>query len=312
MGLHRVTDVPDWFTEALADRPVVTHLDGSEVRTACRTWGAAGDPLVVLVHGGAAHAGWWDHVAPFLTAHRRVVALDLAGHGDSGWVRDYSLALWTRQVVEVVRHESPDAPAVLVGHSLGGAVAMLAAHDLGPAVAGLLMVDTEIPVDRADFTRPEWVAPTTRRVVPDRAALVARFRTLPSDDGHLPYVTRHVAEGSVTAVEGGWSWKFDPRFFGHDRLGLDDVRPLAHADLTVVRGGHGLVDDDLARRTAEALGRPHDPVTVPGSGHHVPLDQPVALTALVALAARTWSPATTPPTTRPTTTGTARVPEGAR
>ena len=27
------------------------------------------------MHGGAAHSGWWDHVAPQLTSHR-VVALD--------------------------------------------------------------------------------------------------------------------------------------------------------------------------------------------------------------------------------------------
>ena len=294
MGLHRVTPAaPAWFTDALTHPPRREDVAGSEVLTACRTWGPVDAPTIVLVHGGAAHAAWWDHVAPGLAHEHRVVAMDLAGHGDSGRLPAYTLASWSRQVVEVVRARTTPAPVLLVGHSMGGVVAMLAAHELGADVAALVMVDAEVPLDRADFTRPEWSAPVSLRTYPDRASIVARFRTLPTDEGHLPYVVRHVAEQSVTPAPGGWTWKFDPVFFGHDRLGVDDLAPL-DAPVTIVRGEHGLVPPALADRIAHDLGHPHPPVTILGSGHHVPLDEPVALSAVIALAARTWCPSPRP------------------
>ena len=47
-----------------------------------------GDPkrTLVLLHGGAAHAHWWDFVAPELAPYGQVVALDFRGHGGSDWV----------------------------------------------------------------------------------------------------------------------------------------------------------------------------------------------------------------------------------
>lgn len=277
---------PAWFSNALAEVPRHDTVAGDLGPTACRRWGRPGDPLIVLIHGGAAHAGWWDHIAPALAAHHRVVAPDLAGHGDTAPSATYSYDAWSRQVVDVVRDEEPFGPALLVGHSMGGAVALAAAEKLGRAASGVLMVDTEIPVTRESFTRPAWTPTNAHRVHADRAGLVARFRTLPADEDHLDYVTAHVAEHSVASTSGGWAWKFDPRFFNHDRIGLDDLRPLA-CPVTIVRGENGLVEEPLAREAAIRLGHPHHPVTIPGSGHHVPLDQPVALAAVIAHAART-------------------------
>src|SRR6185369_15349988 len=51
-------------------------------------WGSAEKPPMLLLHGGSAHAHWWDFVAGDLTATHRVLALDLRGHGDSGWPAD--------------------------------------------------------------------------------------------------------------------------------------------------------------------------------------------------------------------------------
>src|SRR2546421_9793931 len=78
-----MTSPPAWFSAAL-DAPVregTTTVDGASI--AYRAWGNPDGRSIVLVHGGAAHSRWWDHIAPLLTDGWRVVAVDLSGHGDS-------------------------------------------------------------------------------------------------------------------------------------------------------------------------------------------------------------------------------------
>ncbi|WP_170231400.1 alpha/beta fold hydrolase [Pseudonocardia kunmingensis] len=83
-----------------------------------RAWGAAGPLVLVLVRGGGAHSPWWDYIGPLLATLRRVVALDLTGHGDSGRRPEYSRACWAEGSSP---WPTPAAPApVVVGHSMGG------------------------------------------------------------------------------------------------------------------------------------------------------------------------------------------------
>src|SRR3954466_9403501 len=114
-------DVPAWFSRALATAPEHRDVEVDGTRVHYRAWGPAGAPGLVLVHGGAAHSGWWDHVAPLLSSHR-VVALDLSGHGDSGRREIYDMRQWAREIVTVTEAEALDRP-VVVGHSMGGWVA---------------------------------------------------------------------------------------------------------------------------------------------------------------------------------------------
>ena len=105
MTLRVQTDTavpPAWFTEALA-APVserVASQDG--VPVAYRMWGGPSGRGIVLVHGGGAHSRWWDHIAPLLAADRRVIAIDLSGHGDSGRRESYTIDRWAREVLAVV------------------------------------------------------------------------------------------------------------------------------------------------------------------------------------------------------------------
>src|SRR6266699_6796291 len=85
---------PAWFLAAL-EADVQTGsvtVDGTSI--SYRAFGPPADSGIVLVHGGAAHARWWDHIAPLLARGRRVVALDLSGHGDSDRRDAYNLDLW--------------------------------------------------------------------------------------------------------------------------------------------------------------------------------------------------------------------------
>src|SRR5204862_5907972 len=45
-------------------------------------------PALILLHGIARHAHTFDHIAPQFSRRYRVIAVDMRGHGDSGWSAD--------------------------------------------------------------------------------------------------------------------------------------------------------------------------------------------------------------------------------
>ena len=93
-------------------------------------WRVLGDPAhppLVLLHGFAAGSGHWRGNAHAIAAAGwRVYGLDLVGFGASSqpalWLDN---RLWARQVQGFLE-EVVQAPAVVVGHSLGGLVALSA------------------------------------------------------------------------------------------------------------------------------------------------------------------------------------------
>jgi len=111
----RTSAGPRWFRTALANAPEhrTARVAGAEVRVRC--WGREGLPGVVLVHGGAARSGWWDHIAPYLVGSHRVVALDLTGHGDSEWRTHYAMGLWAQEVIAAAEAGGAVVPPVVVG-----------------------------------------------------------------------------------------------------------------------------------------------------------------------------------------------------
>ena len=58
-------------------------------------YGTAGRRPMLCVHGGAAHAHWFDFVAPGLSRDHHVLAHDLRGHGDSAWADPHTYSFKT-------------------------------------------------------------------------------------------------------------------------------------------------------------------------------------------------------------------------
>jgi pimeloyl-ACP methyl ester carboxylesterase len=100
-----------------------------------------GSPALVFVHGWSCDRGYWREQLGSFSERYQVVAIDLAGHGESGVGR----AAWTMpafgdDVVAVV--EQLALPAiVLIGHSMGGDVILDAALKLADRTVGLVWVD---------------------------------------------------------------------------------------------------------------------------------------------------------------------------
>lgn len=101
-----------------------------------------GETAVIFIHGGFADRSYWSNqVNPFSKKYR-VIALDLAGHGESGKNRKkWDLPSFAQDVRAVMEKENIRR-AVLVGNSLGGPVAMETALLLPGKVIGIVPVDT--------------------------------------------------------------------------------------------------------------------------------------------------------------------------
>jgi pimeloyl-ACP methyl ester carboxylesterase len=134
----------------------------------------SGEPAVILVHGWASDANYWQEQFAALQAHYTVVAVNLAGHGGSGSNRsDWSIQNYAGDVAAVAR-EIPNQHLVLVGHALGATVALAAVPLIGPRVSGVIAVDALRSVGEPPMP-PQDVA---RRVAPFRADFVGETRKL--------------------------------------------------------------------------------------------------------------------------------------
>jgi pimeloyl-ACP methyl ester carboxylesterase len=123
------------------------ELAVGDVTLAFREIGGDRGVPVVLLHALGSGAATWDGFAARLAARgRRVIALDLRGHGASSWTETYSLAAMRDDVLGFLDGRGIDR-ADLVGHSMGGAVAVLVAQRAPGRVRRLVVEDAPPPPD---------------------------------------------------------------------------------------------------------------------------------------------------------------------
>ncbi len=104
--------------------------------------GGQGEPIL-LIHGMPTSSYLWRHVMPLLDPRFRVLAVDLAGFGDSDKPKDADLSIvaqaqYLRVLMDAVRWQS----GVVVGHDIGGGIAQLIAINEPTRVSKLVLIDT--------------------------------------------------------------------------------------------------------------------------------------------------------------------------
>jgi pimeloyl-ACP methyl ester carboxylesterase len=108
-----------------------------------------GEPALLFIHGGLADRTFWEGQLEAFGRGHRVVALDLAGHRESGANRTkWGIPEFGADVKAVADAEKLDQ-MVLFGNSLGGPVAVEAALLMPARVLGVVGVDTFQRVDYA-------------------------------------------------------------------------------------------------------------------------------------------------------------------
>lgn len=99
---------------------------------------------VILVHGITESVATWDPLVDRLVSSRRVIAMDLRGHGRSGTADRYDLDAMAGDVVALAISCGLERPH-LVGHSLGGAV--VSAVGAAFSVSSVVNVDQSLQLE---------------------------------------------------------------------------------------------------------------------------------------------------------------------
>ncbi len=222
---------PDGFVVEVAPGDRIHFLDwGGPIEARPAEPGGTGAPGVLLIHGLSNTAWSWTPVARRLRAVRRVVAMDLRGHGLSDAPTEgYDPPAFTADVLAAAEGSgllaAPADRIVLAGHGFGAIVAAWAAADMGDRCAGLVLVDggwealeAASGMDVEEFLRgldePPEVMRSMTAFLADRAAFdpatwdgdqerAARATVVETHAGKVVPSTRpHALEASVRAMFG--------------------------------------------------------------------------------------------------------------
>src|SRR5689334_5201799 len=246
--------------------------------------GVAGAPALCFLHGGAAHAHWFDRVTPAFADRFHVVSLDQRGHGESQWAEPpaYGTQDFTGDLVEVMDRLGWERMTV-IGHSMGGHNAMTFAAWHPERLRALVIVDSRpaIPTERLQVMHAR--GRRLPRAHPSEDAAVKAFRLLPRETFADPELLAHLARAGMTRRNGGWGWRFDPATHGN-RAPVDAwlLLPQITVPTLIVRGGLSpVLTADMAERVRSLI--PHSTlVTIPEAYHHLTLDRPAEFTAALA------------------------------
>lgn len=104
-----------------------------------------GAPVVIL-HGLFGSKRNWGAIAKQLSAHHRVLTLDLRNHGESPWVDGMDYRDMAQDVAQFIERLGL-GPCTMIGHSMGGKTAMMLALTRPELIRRLVVVDIA-PVER--------------------------------------------------------------------------------------------------------------------------------------------------------------------
>ena len=225
-----------------------------------------GDPAIMLVHGWATDANYWNAQLDVLKAKYTVALVDLAGHGGSSASRsDWSMESYGEDVAAVAR-VLPNRQLVLVGHSMGATVALEAAPRIGDRVIGIIAVDALKSVGLPP-TAPAEIA---RRIAPFRSDFIGSVRK---------YVTEELFEKGANPVfvqKVAYDMSLEPPEVAvpslQALLSLDfaTVLPQVHVPVMAINSDLGATDEKRIRKLLPGFKAD----VIPHTGHFLMMEVP--------------------------------------
>ena len=183
-------------------------------------WGDIGAPPLLALHGWLDNAASFARLAPLLAAHRRIIALDLPGHGHSAHLAQ---GVHRYNNLDQVDHVLDFADALkfehfdLLGHSLGAGIASLTAAAAPARIGKLALIEGLGPLaDDGAQTLVRWRDAHAQREASRRpprvfASIDAAVAARVAAGGLDAREARPIVERNLREAEGGYRWRSDPR-----------------------------------------------------------------------------------------------------
>jgi pimeloyl-ACP methyl ester carboxylesterase len=266
------------MTDLQAANGLSHFVEANGVRLHYLDYGTAGRRPMLCVHGGAAHAHWFDFVAPGFTPDHHVLSLDQRGHGDSARAdpHTYSWKTFAADINAFV--EKLDLhDFVLVGHSMGGMVSLAYAAMYPGRMGALVIVDTIMLMPMERVTRMREFGARPAKDYATQEELIARYRLEPADSQMAaPEVIRRMAMHSGRQdADGRWQHKADRGVYA--KFGQIAGVPLwekVKVPALVIRGERSTRFTPQQLAEVRARAPQVQMAEVPASDHHITLDNP--------------------------------------
>ena len=104
-------------------------------------------PVVVLLHGFLENKHMWKEVIPIISKNKRVLALDLLGHGQSGCLGYIHSMEIMAEAVSAVLKSLRIRKITLIGHSMGGYVSLVLSEKNPEMIRGLCLLNSTATSD---------------------------------------------------------------------------------------------------------------------------------------------------------------------
>lgn len=235
-----------------------------------------GKPAIVFVHGWCCSKSYWDAQVSHFRQKYKVVAIDLAGHGKSGFGRtDWTMAAFGKDIVAVVDKLGLDQ-VILVGHSMGGSVILEAARRMPKRVVGLVGVDTfrNIERKRTQTQVDEIHAGLRANFVEATSNAVRGMFTSTSDSTLVEKIVANMSAFPPEVGLGELKWYFDYVYLNNELIrALQEVQ----APIRCINSDTEPTNVEAGRRHASSF----EVAYMSGVGHFVMMEDPETFNRLL-------------------------------
>ncbi|WP_043662457.1 alpha/beta fold hydrolase [Streptomyces xylophagus] len=226
---------------------------------------------LVFIHGWTANRHRWEDQFAHFSSERRVIRLDLRGHGESTGAGSRTVDELALDVVALLDHLQVER-FVPVGHSMGGMIAQTLALAHPDRVRRMVLVDS---ISRMTYSWARGLLLAVSTLLPFKLFVAVNIQRAFAPGYPKEKIREYIAASAATPREVVMTCYGAMRAFDV----LDRVHEIT-APTLIVHGYHD-IQLPLSQMLRMANAYPDAVVRIVDSGHELPVEKTAELTALI-------------------------------